>query len=126
MTQMNLSTKQKQTHKHREQTSGCQGAQMGQEVGLSRCKLLHTELMSNTLLLHGTSCDRPGWKTWKRICMCNQVILQQKLTQHDRPATLQFKQKQEEQWAPWYFQRCAVSWVSFHCLSSMDPLNWLN
>ena len=25
MTQMNLSTKQKQTHRHREQTSGCQG-----------------------------------------------------------------------------------------------------
>ena len=25
MTQMNLSTKEKQTHKHREQTCGCQG-----------------------------------------------------------------------------------------------------
>ena len=25
MTQMNLSTKQKQTHRHREQTCGCQG-----------------------------------------------------------------------------------------------------
>ena len=25
MTQMNISTKQKQTHRHREQTCGCQG-----------------------------------------------------------------------------------------------------
>ena len=33
MTQMNLSTKQKQTHRHREQTSGCQG---GGGVGKGR------------------------------------------------------------------------------------------
>ena len=30
MTQINLSMKQKQTHRHREQTSGCQG---GREMG---------------------------------------------------------------------------------------------
>ena len=30
MTQMNLSTKQKQTHRHKEQTGGCQ---VGGEVG---------------------------------------------------------------------------------------------
>ena len=32
MTQMNLSTKQKQTHRHREQTSGCQvGGSVGED-----------------------------------------------------------------------------------------------
>ena len=31
MTQMNLSTKQKQTHRHREQTYGCQGGGGGEE-----------------------------------------------------------------------------------------------
>ena len=29
MTQMNLSTKQKETHRHREQTCGCQGVGEG-------------------------------------------------------------------------------------------------
>ena len=31
MTQMNLSMKQKQNHRHREQTGGCQGGGMGWE-----------------------------------------------------------------------------------------------
>ena len=47
MAQMNLSTKQKQTHKHREQTYGCQegggGSGMDWAFGVSRCKLLHLE-----------------------------------------------------------------------------------
>ena len=45
MTQMNLSTKQKQTHRHREQTCGCQvGVERGMdwEFGVKRCKLLYT------------------------------------------------------------------------------------
>jgi len=53
---MNLSTKQKQTHRHREQTYGCQGA--GEEVGwmgrgiwVGRCKLLHLERISDEVLL---------------------------------------------------------------------------
>ena len=44
MAQMNLSTKQEPTHKHRDQTCGFQGAGLGRmegEVGVSRCKLLH-------------------------------------------------------------------------------------
>ena len=45
MAQMNLSTKQ--THRHREQTCGCQGAGGGGGVdgkfGMSRCKLLYVE-----------------------------------------------------------------------------------
>ena len=43
MTQMNPSTKQKQTHRHREQTCGCQGGDEGGmdwEFGISKCKLL--------------------------------------------------------------------------------------
>ena len=48
MTQMNLSMKQKQTHRHREQTCGCQGGWereggMDWEFGFSRCKLLYIE-----------------------------------------------------------------------------------
>ena len=46
---MNLSTEQKQTHRHREQTCGCQG-----EFGDSRCKLLHLEWVSNEVLLYST------------------------------------------------------------------------
>ena len=44
--QMNLSTKQKQTHRHTEQTFGCQGGGSGMdwEFGVSRCKLLQLEL----------------------------------------------------------------------------------
>ena len=45
MTQMNLSTEQKQTHRHREQTCGCQGVGEGMdwEFGITRCKLLYIE-----------------------------------------------------------------------------------
>ena len=43
-----LSMKQKQTHRHRKQTCGCQGGKggggrMDWEFGISRCKLLHIE-----------------------------------------------------------------------------------
>ena len=56
MAQMNLSTKQKQTHRHREQTCGCQDmGWMGTwGLGVSRCRLLHLEWISNEVLLHGT------------------------------------------------------------------------
>ena len=55
---MDLSTKEKQTHGHREQTCGCQGgggrSGMDRELGVSRCKLLHLEWISNEVLLHST------------------------------------------------------------------------
>ena len=54
MTQMNLSTKQKQTHRHREQTSDCQGGRLDWEFGTSRCKLLHREWINNKVLLYST------------------------------------------------------------------------
>ena len=57
MTQMNLAVKQKQTHRHREQTCGCQacgGIGIDCKFGLSRCKLLHIGWINNKILLYGT------------------------------------------------------------------------
>ena len=72
MIQMNLFSKQKQPHRHREQTSGCQwgkvGGVMDWEVRLSRCKVLHTEGMDNKVLLiqhrelYSRPIDKPYWK----------------------------------------------------------------
>ena len=51
---MNLSMKQKQTH--REQTYGCQGGEgrrgVDWEFGISRCKLLYIEWINNRVLLY--------------------------------------------------------------------------
>ena len=58
MAQMNLSAEQNQTHGHRGQTCGCQGgggrSRRDWEVGVSRCKLLHLEWISNEILLYST------------------------------------------------------------------------
>ena len=47
MAQRNLATKQKETHRHGEQTSGCQGGGGGSgmdgEFGAGRGKLFHLE-----------------------------------------------------------------------------------
>ena len=51
---MNLSTKQKQTHRHRGQTCGCQvvvGGGIGWEFGVGRCKLLHLEWINRASLV---------------------------------------------------------------------------
>ena len=40
---MNLSTKRKQTHRHKEQTCGYQGGGMDLEFGVNKCKLLRIE-----------------------------------------------------------------------------------
>ena len=58
MTQMNLPLKQKQIHRCREETCGCQGGGgygggMDWEFGVSRCKLLlYIEGINNTVLLY--------------------------------------------------------------------------
>ena len=52
---MNLSIEKKQTHGHREKTCGCQGgggSGVDREFGVSRCKLLHLEWISNEILLY--------------------------------------------------------------------------
>ena len=56
MAQMNLPTKQKQTHRRREPTCGCQGGgrRMDWESGAGRCKLLHLEWINNKVLLYST------------------------------------------------------------------------
>ena len=58
MTQVNLPTEQKQTHRQREQICGCQGGGGGrgmeEEVRVSRCKLLYTERINNEVLLYST------------------------------------------------------------------------
>ena len=61
MAQINLSIKQKQTHRHREQTCGCQGSQVRKwgerwigSLGVSRWKLLHLEWTNNKVLLDST------------------------------------------------------------------------
>ena len=64
MAQMNLSTKQKQTHGYREQTCGCQGRGMDWEFGISRCKLLYICVMESL-------CCMPETKTH-----CKSTILQ--------------------------------------------------
>ena len=54
---MNLSTEQKQTHKH-EETHSCRGAgggsEMGWEIGVSRCQLSYLEWIRNEVLLYST------------------------------------------------------------------------
>ena len=58
MTQINLSMKQKQTHRHKEQTCVCRegkaGGEMEWEVGISRCKLLYIEWLKHKVLLYST------------------------------------------------------------------------
>ena len=79
MTQMNISMKQKQTHRHREQTCGCQGGGKDWEFGISRCKLLYIEWMNNKVLLYskGNYIQYPGInhneKEYEKeyIYMCN-------------------------------------------------------
>ena len=57
MTQMNRSTKQKQTHRRREQTCGCErggGTRGGEdwELGINRYKLLFPEQVNNEVLAY--------------------------------------------------------------------------
>ena len=54
--QTNLSTKQKQTHRHTDRLVVAEGGGSGMdgEFGVSRCKLLHLEWVSNEVLLYST------------------------------------------------------------------------
>ena len=82
MVQMNLSTKQKQTHRHREQTYGChgggeEGRGVDWEFGVSRCKLLHTKWINNKVLLNSTGnyiqypgINHSGKEYKKRMYIC--------------------------------------------------------
>ena len=52
MTQMNSSTKR--THRHREQTYGCQRGGKDWEFGISRCKLVYIEWINSKVRLYST------------------------------------------------------------------------
>ena len=58
MTEMTLSMKQKQSHRHREQTFGCQGGEQwgrnGMGYGITRCKLVHLGWINNKFLLYSS------------------------------------------------------------------------
>ena len=60
MTQMSLSMKQKQTHRHREQTCGCQRGGMVGEGRIGSLELedvnhyIYIECMNNKVLLYST------------------------------------------------------------------------
>ena len=58
MIQINVSTKQKQTHIHREQTCGCRGGKGWEgkdwEFGISRCKLFYIDGVNNKVPLYST------------------------------------------------------------------------
>ena len=76
---MNLSMKQKQTHRHREQTNGCRaGGVRGSkdwEFAISSYKLSHIGWINNKILLYfrelfSISWDKPQWERIYRRCMC--------------------------------------------------------
>ena len=58
MAEMNLATKHKQTHRHRDRLVvakwGGRGSGMDGEVGVRRCKRLHLEQISKEVLLYST------------------------------------------------------------------------
>ena len=61
MTKMKLSTKQKQTHRHREQIWGCQErGRMEWEFGVRRCKLLQIELTTRSYCIAQEPYSIPG------------------------------------------------------------------
>ena len=80
-TQMNLSMKQKQTHRQREQACGCQEREAGGtgrdlEFGVSRSKPLYIEWISNKVLPYSTgnyiqypAINHDG-KEYARECIC--------------------------------------------------------
>ena len=60
MTQMDLPTKQKETHRHREKTCGCQGEDREVAFGISRYKLLHVGWINNRELYSYPVINRNG------------------------------------------------------------------
>ena len=63
MTQMNLPSKQKQTHRYREEICDCQGrkgrgGRMAWEFGISRCRLVYIERINKVLLDSTGNCTQ--------------------------------------------------------------------
>ena len=66
MAQINLSTKQKQTHRHREQACGCHGGgkrgREGLEVWDEQTETDGQGPTAQRRELYSISCDKPSWK----------------------------------------------------------------
>ena len=79
MTQINISMKQKQPHRHREQTCGCQskgGADRGKhrEFGITRCKPIYIGWTTSPTVCAGNYIQYPAIshdeKAYIYICVC--------------------------------------------------------
>ena len=99
---MNISTKQKQTYRRREQTCGCQGGRMDWEFGVSRCKLLDIEWINNKVLLYSTGnyiqypLIKHNGKEYEKEYTYrynNHFAVHQKLTQYCKSTIPQLKKK---------------------------------
>ena len=102
---MNLSVKETQTQRHREQTCSCQkGRRWGRmEWEVSGYKLFYTERINNKVLLYSTEnyiqypmINHRGKEYQKKnvyiyVCVMNHFAIQQKLTQRCKSAILQKK-----------------------------------
>ena len=69
---MNLSTKQKQTHRDEQQICGCQGEQEGEgvrcwELRVNSCKLLHLEWTDSEILPYCTGNYVQSLLSWSMI-----------------------------------------------------------
>ena len=70
MTQMNLSTKQKETHRHRKQTyqRGSRGG-IKEELGINKCTALHIKKMDKSLL----------YSTWTILNILGETIMEKNI-----------------------------------------------
>ena len=86
MAQANLSMEHKLTHRHRGQTCGCQGGGGASgtdcKLGVTRCKLLRLEWISNEILLYNTGnyilslvMEHDNVRKRMYTCMCDWVTL---------------------------------------------------
>ena len=103
MTQINLSKKQNQIHRHREQTCVYQeaaGSRMDWEFRISICKLLYREETDNKVIRYSTRnyiqypvINHNGKNVKKKvhICITESLCCKQKLTYYCRSTVLQFK-----------------------------------
>ena len=110
MSQMNPCMKQKQIHRHREQTNSCQwmgryGGRMEWEFGISTCELLYMEWIHKVLLYStGNYSQYPvikhnGKECIKRICVyaCVYVLVCVCIL----PCWLSNKESAHNGWAAW-------------------------
>ena len=74
------------------------GGELDWEVGISRCKLLHTEWIDNQVLLYSTGnyiqypeVNHKGKEYEKEYIHLNHFAVQQKLTQHCKSTIFQLK-----------------------------------